>query len=85
MITIAQVTCWWFRSCKTVFWLRTEQNCRLCYMYYLVSEDSFWPDDFVKDVLTHVCINSRQRIVQEVYISLSVDSPGQAHPLLLPT
>lgn len=54
-------------------------------MFYLISKDTFGSNDFVKDVLTHMCINSRQRIIQEVNISLSVDSPGQAYPLFLPT
>lgn len=54
---------------------------RLC---YLVSEDSFWADHFIEDVLTHVRINSGQGVIQEVNIGLSVDGPGQAHSLLLP-
>lgn len=52
---------------------------------YLVSKYSFGSNDFVKDVLTHMCINGRQRIIQEVNISLSVDGSGQTHPLLLPS
>lgn len=32
-----------------------------------------------------MCIDSGQRIVQEVHVSLPVDGPGQAHPLLLPS
>lgn len=54
-------------------------------MHYLVSEDSFRSNDFVKDVLADMRINSRQWIIQHVDISFPVDSPGQAHPLLLPT
>lgn len=54
-------------------------------MHYLVSKDSFGSNDFVKDVLAHVRIDSRQRIIQQVYISRPVDGPGEAHPLLLPT
>lgn len=53
-------------------------------MVYLVSKDSFWSDHFVKDVLTHVRVNSGQRIVQQVNIGLSVDGSGQTHSLLLP-
>lgn len=56
-----------------------------CRFGYLVSKDSFWADDFIKDVLTHVRVHSGQWVIQEVNISLSVDGPGQAHSLLLPS
>lgn len=75
---------WQFKGCQTVF-IHLNRLVRHCGYCYLVSENSFWSDHFVKDVLTHVCINSRQRVVQEVNIGLSVDSPGQTHSLLLPT
>lgn len=75
---------WRFKRCQTVFihLNRLVRHCRYC---YLVSKDSFWSDHFVKDVLTHVRVNSGQWIVQEVNIGLSVDSPGQTYSLLLPT
>lgn len=75
---------WRFKCCQTVFihLNRLVRHCRYC---YLVSKDSFWSDHFVKDVLTHVRVNSGQWIVQEVNIGLSVDSPGQTYSLLLPT
>lgn len=46
-------------------------------------EYSFRPDNSVENVLTHMGINGRQWIVQEVDISLSVNGSGQAHSLLL--
>lgn len=75
---------WRFQGRQTVFihLNRLVRHCRYC---YLISEDSFWSNHFVKDVLTHMSVNSGQRIVQEVNIGLSVDGPGQTHSLLLPT
>lgn len=59
------------------------------YMYmtpshtHLVLQQSLWADDLIKDVFPYVSIDSRQRVIQQVDGTITVDGPGQAHPLLL--
>lgn len=50
---------------------------------HLVSQYTLGSDDLIKDVLTHMGIHSRQRIIQQIDISFPVYSTSQTHPLLL--
>ena len=50
---------------------------------HLVLERPIGAHDFVEDVLGHVGVDCRQRVVQQVDVRLPEDGPGQAHPLLL--
>lgn len=52
-------------------------------MSHLVSQNSSGPNDSIKNVLSHMSINSRQRIVQQVNIWLPVNCSSKTHPLLL--
>lgn len=42
-----------------------------------------WADDLIKDVLSYMSVNSRQRIIQQIYSTVTINGPGKAHPLLL--
>lgn len=52
-------------------------------LFHLVSQHTLGPDDLVKDMLTHVGVHSRERIIQQVDIRFPVDSTSQTHPLFL--
>lgn len=52
---------------------------------YLSLQHSLGTDEVVEDVFGHVGVHSRQRVVQQVNISVAVQSSGQAHPLSLTT
>lgn len=58
-----------------------EQNWKV--LFHLVSQYTLGPDDLIKDVLTHVGIHSRERIIQQIDIGFPVDGTSQTHPLLL--
>ena len=49
----------------------------------LVLEHSLWPDDLFEDVFSHVGIDSREGVVQEVDVSVVVGSPGHRQVWLL--
>lgn len=42
-------------------------------------------DDLIKDVFSNMSVNSRQRIIQQIYSTVTINGPGKAHPLLLTT
>lgn len=42
-------------------------------------------DTLLKDVLPHVGVHSRQRVIQQDNVPVGVDCPGHADPLLLTT
>lgn len=46
----------------------------LCYAVILdlSLQNSLWTNEVVKDVLGHVSVHSRQRIIQQVHISVAV-------------
>lgn len=48
-------------------------------------QQALWSDDLLEDVLPHVGVHSRERVVQQVVITVTVDRPSQAHTLLLAT
>ena len=50
---------------------------------HLLLELSLWSNDFFKNVLPYMRVNSRERVVQEVDISVLVHCPCQTHSLLL--
>ena len=52
---------------------------------YLLSQLSSWSDNFIKDVFSHVGINSTERIIQQVNISIKIHWTSQAYSLFLPT
>ena len=52
---------------------------------HLASHQSFWPDDFIEDVPTHVRVHSTQGIVKEVDVGLLVHSTCYTDTLLLAT
>ena len=52
---------------------------------YLVLEQTVVSDDLLKDVLPHMTVNCRQRVVQQVHVCVTVHGPRQADPLLLAT
>lgn len=55
----------------------------MCHKYDGFSSELFF-DAFLKDVLPHMSVDGRQRIIQEVDVFIGVDGSGQADPLLLP-
>lgn len=52
---------------------------------YLALQHTLWPNEVVKYVFGHVSIHGRQRVIQEVNFSITVQSPSQTHPLPLPS
>lgn len=50
---------------------------------YFVFQEALRPDDFVENVLPDVGIHGRQGVIQQVNVSVGIDGPGQADPLLL--
>ena len=54
-------------------------------LYYLIFKYSLRSNDFVKDMFPYVSIYSTKWIVQEVNITILVDSSCHTHSLLLAT
>lgn len=52
---------------------------------YLVLQQALGAHHVVKDVLSHVRVHGRERVIEEVDVGASVHGPGQAHALLLAT
>jgi hypothetical protein len=52
---------------------------------HLSFENSMWPNDPVEEVFAHMHIHSRERVIQQVDISVLIHGPGQADSLLLTT
>lgn len=52
---------------------------------HLSLQHSLWTDEVVKDVFGHVGVHGGQRVVQQIDVSVTVQSSGQTHPLSLPT
>lgn len=52
---------------------------------HLALQSPFWADQVVKDVFGHVGVHRGQRIIQQIDISITVQSSSQAHPLSLTT
>ena len=52
-------------------------------LIYLILEYPLWSKYFVKDVLSHMRVNSTERIVQEVDVTVLIHSSCQTHSLLL--
>lgn len=50
---------------------------------YRSLEQPVGPDDLIENVLANMSIQGRQGVIQQVYSSLPIHGPGQAHPLLL--
>jgi hypothetical protein len=50
-----------------------------------VLQKTILPNDLVEDVLAYMTIDSRQRVVQEVDVRVTVDCTRQADSLLLAT
>ena len=50
---------------------------------HLILEHSLWSKDFVINVLSHMRVNSTERIVQEVDVTVLIHSSCQTHSLLL--
>lgn len=50
---------------------------------HLISQYAFGPNDFVENVLTDMCIHSRQGIIKQIHVTFPVNSTCQAHPLFL--
>ena len=50
---------------------------------YLAPEHALRSDDFLKDVLSDMRVDSTEWVVQQVDVCLLVDSPRQTHSLLL--
>ncbi|TNN53942.1 hypothetical protein EYF80_035840 [Liparis tanakae] len=44
-----------------------------------------WADEVVKDVFGHVGVHGRQRVIQQVDVSVAVQGSGQTDPLPLPS
>ena len=55
----------------------------LASIVYLVLQHSLWSNDFVKYVLSDMGVNSTERVIQEVDVTVLIHSPGQTHSLLL--
>ena len=53
------------------------------YHSYLILEHPLWPKDFVKDVFSDMGVNSTERVIQEVDVTILIHSPCQTHSLLL--
>ena len=52
-------------------------------LIYLVFQTAKWTNHVIEDVFTHVSINCTKWVIQEVDVSVLIDSPGQRHALLL--
>ena len=50
---------------------------------YLILEHPLWSKDFVKDVLSNMGVDSTERVIQEVDVTVLIHSPCQTHSLLL--
>ena len=88
-----ELHCAWFYkallcNCPTVA-KSLQRTLALCLTYnmspHLSFENSMWPNDPVEEVLAHMHIHSRERVVQQVDVSVLIHGPGQAHSLLLTT
>ena len=61
---------------------RQESICT-AYITHLSLEDSVGSDDLLKDVFSHVGVDGRQGVVQQVDLGVVIHGPGQTDPLLL--
>lgn len=68
--------------CHTFPWSRVKLG---TIQTYFVFQDSLGSNDFVKNVFPHMSIHSRQGVVQQIDVSVAIDSSGKADPLLLAT
>ena len=50
---------------------------------YLAGQQTLTTYDVLEDVLAHVAVHGRQRVVQQVGVRVTVHGTGQAHALLL--
>lgn len=70
------------------FGSKMHLNCteyRAAVLPYPPLEQALGPDDLFEDVLSHMGVHRRQRIVQQIHGTVTVDRPSQVHPLLLTT
>lgn len=52
---------------------------------HLPLQQPLWTNELVEDVFGQVGVHRRQRVIQQVDVSVAVQSSGQTHPLPLPT
>lgn len=57
----------------------------LSLLSHLSLQRPLWPDQVVKDVFGHMGVHSRQWVVQQVDVSVTVQSPCQTYSLSLST
>ena len=50
---------------------------------YLILKHSLWSENIVKDVFSDMGVNSTERVIQEVDVTVLIHSPCQTHSLLL--
>ena len=50
---------------------------------HLLLEYPLWAKNFIEDVFSHMGVNSTERVIQEVDVTVLIHSPCQTHSLLL--